>query len=83
MSGPRSNARKGADLQAAARRRAGRKRSKRGKEALIRSVQNRLRPQRQAAPVGRNDPCPCGSGKKWKKCCGQVINVRDPDQLRA
>jgi preprotein translocase subunit SecA len=19
--------------------------------------------------VGRNDPCPCGSGKKWKKCC--------------
>lgn len=20
--------------------------------------------------VGRNDPCPCGSGKKWKKCCG-------------
>ncbi len=24
-----------------------------------------------AAPtVGRNDPCPCGSGKKYKKCCG-------------
>ncbi|MDD3663199.1 MAG: SEC-C metal-binding domain-containing protein, partial [Candidatus Pacebacteria bacterium] len=21
--------------------------------------------------VGRNDPCPCGSGKKFKKCCGQ------------
>ncbi|AWV44797.1 hypothetical protein CD201_09595 [Hafnia alvei] len=21
--------------------------------------------------VGRNDPCPCGSGKKYKKCCGQ------------
>ena len=21
------------------------------------------------APVGRNDPCPCGSGKKYKKCC--------------
>ena len=20
---------------------------------------------------GRNDPCPCGSGKKYKKCCGQ------------
>jgi hypothetical protein len=20
--------------------------------------------------IGRNDPCPCGSGKKWKKCCG-------------
>ena len=22
--------------------------------------------------VGRNDPCPCGSGKKFKKCCGQI-----------
>lgn len=21
--------------------------------------------------VGRNDPCPCGSGKKYKKCCGK------------
>jgi SEC-C motif-containing protein len=27
---------------------------------------------RHAAPkVGRNDPCPCGSGKKYKKCCGR------------
>ena len=26
---------------------------------------------RRASPkVGRNDPCPCGSGKKFKKCCG-------------
>ncbi|WP_312644970.1 preprotein translocase subunit SecA [Hydrogenoanaerobacterium sp.] len=24
-----------------------------------------------AEKVGRNDPCPCGSGKKYKKCCGQ------------
>src|SRR5205085_346878 len=22
--------------------------------------------------VGRNDPCPCGSGKKYKKCCGTM-----------
>jgi hypothetical protein len=22
--------------------------------------------------VGRNDPCPCGSGKKYKKCCGRI-----------
>jgi len=31
------------------------------------------RPQRRPASstkVGRNDPCPCGSGKKYKKCCG-------------
>ncbi|MGC2082083.1 MAG: SEC-C metal-binding domain-containing protein, partial [Bradyrhizobium sp.] len=28
-------------------------------------------PARSNAPkVGRNDPCPCGSGKKYKKCCG-------------
>ena len=24
--------------------------------------------------VGRNDPCPCGSGKKYKKCCGASQN---------
>ena len=23
--------------------------------------------------VGRNDPCPCGSGKKYKKCCGRGL----------
>jgi len=28
-------------------------------------------PQRAAVRVGRNEPCPCGSGKKYKKCCGQ------------
>ena len=28
------------------------------------------KPVRAAAKVGRNDPCPCGSGKKYKKCCG-------------
>ncbi|GJL79311.1 MAG: hypothetical protein NPINA01_23000 [Nitrospinaceae bacterium] len=26
---------------------------------------------RSAAKVGRNDPCTCGSGKKYKKCCGK------------
>lgn len=25
----------------------------------------------KAAKIGRNDPCPCGSGKKYKKCCGR------------
>lgn len=28
------------------------------------------RRERVAAKVGRNDPCPCGSGKKHKRCCG-------------
>jgi hypothetical protein len=30
--------------------------------------------------VGRNDPCPCGSGKKYKKCCGAVIPVAVAEQ---
>ena len=28
-------------------------------------------PQERKNKVGRNDPCPCGSGKKFKKCCGK------------
>jgi hypothetical protein len=28
-------------------------------------------PVRNETKVGRNDPCPCGSGKKYKKCCGK------------
>ena len=27
--------------------------------------------RRETPKVGRNDPCPCGSGKKYKKCCGR------------
>ena len=27
---------------------------------------------REGPKVGRNDPCPCGSGKKYKKCCGSA-----------
>jgi len=30
-------------------------------------------PARARAAVGRNDPCPCGSGKKYKKCCGRGL----------
>lgn len=26
---------------------------------------------REGKKIGRNDPCPCGSGKKYKKCCGR------------
>ena len=26
----------------------------------------------RATKVGRNDPCPCGSGRKYKKCCGKA-----------
>jgi len=32
----------------------------------------RFEPYRRPGPkIGRNDPCPCGSGKKYKKCCGK------------
>lgn len=30
----------------------------------------RQEPRQVGAKPGRNDPCPCGSGKKYKKCCG-------------
>ena len=30
------------------------------------------KPAKTAAKVGRNDPCPCGSGKKYKNCCGKA-----------
>jgi hypothetical protein len=33
------------------------------------NAKNTSRPT--ATRVGRNDPCPCGSGKKFKKCCGK------------
>lgn len=29
--------------------------------------------KREQPKVGRNDPCPCGSGKKYKKCCGHSV----------
>jgi preprotein translocase subunit SecA len=29
------------------------------------------KPVRTGPKVGRNDPCPCGSGKKYKQCCGK------------
>ncbi len=33
---------------------------------------SRAQPAKREGPkVGRNDPCPCGSGKKYKKCCGK------------
>ena len=46
--------------------------------AVREAVQSRLGLRPAAAPavaaprakVGRNEPCPCGSGKKYKKCCG-------------
>ena len=50
---------------------------------ISRSYQERLKPGGEVkgvtirkapnvSPLGRNDPCPCGSGKKFKKCCMQT-----------
>ena len=41
-----------------------RRESQGGVDAAVKTV------RRAAEKVGRNDPCPCGSGKKYKKCCG-------------
>jgi len=32
---------------------------------------SKAKPVRVGPKVGRNDPCPCGSGKKYKHCCGK------------
>ncbi|HOO61183.1 MAG TPA: preprotein translocase subunit SecA [Bacillota bacterium] len=44
-----------------------------GKTAQANSNQpkNREPAKRDSSKVGRNDPCPCGSGKKYKNCCGK------------
>ncbi|MGN1105021.1 MAG: SEC-C metal-binding domain-containing protein [Huintestinicola sp.] len=35
--------------------------------ALSQMIKN---PPAKKKKIGRNEPCPCGSGKKYKKCCG-------------
>jgi len=39
--------------------------------AAAAEAQAKARPVRTGPKVGRNDPCPCGSGKKYKACCGR------------
>ena len=33
----------------------------------------KAQPMHKGAKIGRNDPCPCGSGKKYKHCCGKGL----------
>ena len=40
----------------------------------VERVNNKANPVKSAGKVGRNDPCPCGSGKKYKNCCGRNQN---------
>jgi preprotein translocase subunit SecA len=46
----------------------------RGSEMVSEAAANmeKAKPVRSGPKVGRNDPCPCGSGKKYKQCCGRV-----------
>jgi len=39
--------------------------------AAAAEAQAKAKPVRTGPKVGRNDPCPCGSGKKYKQCCGK------------
>jgi preprotein translocase subunit SecA len=39
--------------------------------AAAAEAQAKAKPVRTGPKVGRNDPCPCGSGKKYKNCCGR------------
>jgi preprotein translocase subunit SecA len=36
------------------------------------AAKSKAKPIRTGPKVGRNEPCPCGSGKKYKQCCGQL-----------
>ena len=38
-------------------------------DLLLRALAGKPSAPRVATRIGRNDPCPCGSGKKFKKCC--------------
>ena len=42
-----------------------------GRNAMSRTAA--VAPHENGKPIGRNDPCPCGSGKKYKKCCGRSL----------
>jgi hypothetical protein len=45
----------------------------------IRTEHDFPQPYRRTEPkVGRNEPCPCGSGKKYKKCCGLITGANPP-----
>ena len=43
-----------------------------GRSVLGAAGETGARTPRRVTRVGRNDPCPCGSGKKFKKCCGDT-----------
>ena len=41
------------------------------KTAITNDSKDHAKVQKKSTKVGRNDPCPCGSGRKYKQCCGK------------
>ena len=41
------------------------------KKVITNESKETKRVTKKSTKVGRNDPCPCGSGKKYKNCCGK------------
>ncbi len=41
-----------------------------GRNRFTHELESGIAPEAAKPKVGRNEPCPCGSGKKFKKCCG-------------
>lgn len=50
------------------------------KEQQKKETQNSPKPTISSVKVGRNDPCPCGSGKKYKKCCGRNLDEKSNNE---
>ena len=41
------------------------------KKMITNDGKDTVKTTKKSDKVGRNDPCPCGSGKKYKQCCGK------------
>ena len=59
-----------------------------GQQSLLRGILRVMKLSNDKT-IGRNDPCPCGSGKKFKKCCmpseggsAEPVFVRNPKPPR-
>ena len=49
-------------------------RTRGGADVVEEAIEQAVAPIRRDTPkVGRNEPCPCGSGKKYKNCCGRNV----------
>ncbi|MFA5637916.1 MAG: preprotein translocase subunit SecA [Anaerovoracaceae bacterium] len=49
----------------------------RQREEVVEREKKQTTYQREGKKVGRNDPCPCGSGKKYKNCCGRSADIQN------